>query len=267
MMRSLLHNCRVTAVVKTVQTLSFIRNMLYVTYKSNRQAVLLLRVMYMFENCTQDSKCTLYSLSLHTVESLWNYRNVSYMSECGIRGCLDVRDCIRTVIIPIMPAVLLVFRHFISFPFCWCWFTRGSQRAPSKGGELRPWALRSVWSDICSSWGLEMIWNQAWLIQCCLGFTESVHKESGLCARVCDCVVSACLCISLLLSYSFTCVLDFFLSVWPLRLIPIALYLSYVLTPFIKESEVFPDSDPSVTCYNRNSSKYCTRWGRHLPDS
>ncbi|CAG11376.1 unnamed protein product [Tetraodon nigroviridis] len=41
-------------------------------------------------------------------------------------------------------------------------------------------------------------------------------------------------------------------------LIPIALYMSYVLTPFIKESKVIPDSDPSLTWYIRNDSKYCT---------
>lgn len=65
---------------------------------------------------------------------------------------------------------------------------------------------------------------------------------------------------------SFTCNIVCFLSVWPCRLIPIALYMSYVLTPFIKESKVIPDSDPSLTWYIRNDSKYCTRWVRHLPD-
>lgn len=57
-----------------------------------------------------------------------------------------------------------------------------------------------------------------------------------------------------------------FLSVWPRRLIPIALYIGYVLTPFLKESVVIPNSDPSLTWYIRNDSKYCTRWERHLPD-
>lgn len=57
-------------------------------------------------------------------------------------------DCIKTVIIPIMPSLLLASRHFISFPFCWFWFTRGSQRAPSKGGELHPRGLRSVRTDV-----------------------------------------------------------------------------------------------------------------------
>lgn len=122
--------------------------------------------------------------------------------QVWIPGCLDMCDCIKTVIIPIMPSLLLASRHFTSFPFCWFWFTRGSQRAPSKGGELHPRGLRSVRADVCSFWRLEMIWNQSWLIQCCLGFTESVHKDGGLCAHVCNCVVSACLCIPPSLRYS-----------------------------------------------------------------
>lgn len=123
-----------------------------------------------------------------------------YKFQVWIHGCLDMCDWKKTVLIPITPALLLPSRHFISFPFCWFWFTPGSQRAPSKGGELHPW--RSVRADICSFWRLEMIWNQSWLIQYCLGFTESVHKDDGLRARVCNCVVSVCLCIPPVLRYS-----------------------------------------------------------------
>ncbi|XP_056908989.1 transmembrane protein 116 isoform X1 [Takifugu flavidus] len=41
-------------------------------------------------------------------------------------------------------------------------------------------------------------------------------------------------------------------------LIPIAIYAGYVFTPLIKPSVVIPDSDPSLTGYIRNGSKYCT---------
>lgn len=50
----------------------------------------------------------------------------------------------KTVPIPIISSVPLSSRRFISFPFCWFWFTRGSQRAPSRGGERRPRGKRSV---------------------------------------------------------------------------------------------------------------------------
>lgn len=177
-------------------------------------------------------------------------------------------DCIKRVIIARMPALLLSSRHFISFPFCWFWFTRGSQRAPSEGGELHPQGLRSVRAGICSFWRLEMIWNLSWLIQCCLGFTESVPKDGGPRARVCDCVVSAFLCTPPA-GAQILCPLPafmWFLPFSPGRLIPIALYIGYVLAPFIQESVVIPDSDPSLTWYIRNDSKYCTRRVLHLPD-
>lgn len=56
----------------------------------------------------------------------------------------------KTVPIPIISSVLLSSRHFISFPFCWFWSTRGSQRAPSRGGERHPRGKRSVPSRVRS---------------------------------------------------------------------------------------------------------------------
>lgn len=169
---------------------------------------------------------------------------------------------IQMVIIPIIPSALLSSRLFISFPFCWFWFTHGNQRAPSKGGEPHPQGTRLVRPDICSFWRMEMIWNHSWLLHCCLGFTESEHKDIGLRAHVCDCVVSAWLCLPPSLRHSVLYLHSS--SVWCHRLIPIAIYIGYVLTQFIKPSVVIPNWDPSLTGCIRNDSKYCTRWARRL---
>lgn len=57
-------------------------------------------------------------------------------------------------------------------------------------------------------------------------------------------------------------VLILYLFVLYHRLIPIAVYLAYVLTPFIKTTMLIPSTE--VSWIARNESKYCTRWANNL---
>lgn len=147
------------------------------------------------------NQCCWFSLEKFQYLSVENDKKKIQVLLSWIDKLRYVCDWIQTVPIPIIPSPLLSSRPFISFPFCWFWFTLGSQRAPSKGGEPLPQGTRWVRSNICSLWRIEMIWNLSWLPHC-LGFTESHLKGGGLRAHVCDCVVSAWLRITPSLTHS-----------------------------------------------------------------